>query len=112
MTLRHFLVSARHIEISFRIFDANGDGDVDAEEFEEILNVLRSQTSVGIRHREAKLTGGSYGGSKLVDSGLKTFFFGKNGKGKLRVQDFLAFQAKMKDEVLKMEASTVAHESS
>ncbi|XP_055333532.1 calcium uptake protein 1, mitochondrial-like [Paramacrobiotus metropolitanus] len=96
-------ISARHIEIAFKIFDVNGDGTVDADEFEEILNVLRSQTSVGIRHREAKLMGGSYGGTKFVDSGLKTFFFGKSGTGKLKVQDFLAFQAKMKDEVLRME---------
>ncbi|OQV13724.1 Calcium uptake protein 1, mitochondrial [Hypsibius exemplaris] len=53
-------ISARHIEIAFKIFDVNGDGSVDAEEFEGILDVLRQQTSIGMRHREAKMLGSSY----------------------------------------------------
>ena len=104
MSVSVFIVaSSRHIEIAFKIFDVNGDATVDMEEFEEILTVLRSQTSVGMRHRESKLMSAPSTGKGAVNSGLKQLFFGRDGKGKLRVQDFLAFQERMKDEVLWME---------
>ncbi|KAJ9592645.1 hypothetical protein L9F63_015700, partial [Diploptera punctata] len=51
----HFFLSLtwncnrRHFEIAFRMFDLNGDGDVDSEEFEKVATLIRQQTSIGSR---------------------------------------------------------------
>ena len=37
----------RQFEIAFRMFDLNGDGDVDAEEFAQVQSIIRQTTSVG-----------------------------------------------------------------
>ncbi|CAB4063056.1 MICU1 [Lepeophtheirus salmonis] len=44
--------SSRHFEIAFKMFDLNGDGNVDVKEFEFVTNLMKSQSSVGTRHRD------------------------------------------------------------
>ena len=39
------------------MFDLNGDGEVDMDEFQQVNNAARSQTSIGMRHRDHKTTG-------------------------------------------------------
>lgn len=61
--IQHFLyvlASRRHFEIAFRMFDLNGDGDVDSEEFEKVANLIRQQTSIGNRHRDHANTGNTF----------------------------------------------------
>lgn len=52
--------SRRHFEIAFKMFDLNGDGDVDSSEFEEVANLIRQQTSIGSRHRDHANTGNTF----------------------------------------------------
>lgn len=52
--------SRRHFEIAFRMFDLNGDGDVDSEEFEKVATLVRHQTSHGSRHRDHANTGNTF----------------------------------------------------
>ena len=52
--------SRRHFEIAFRMFDLNGDGDVDSEEFEKVATLVRHQTSIGSRHRDHANTGNTF----------------------------------------------------
>lgn len=54
------LASKRHFEIAFRMFDLNGDGDVDCEEFEKVATLIRHQTSIGTRHRDHANTGNTF----------------------------------------------------
>lgn len=42
------------------MFDLNGDGDVDCEEFEKVANLIRLQTSIGSRHRDHANTGNTF----------------------------------------------------
>jgi mRNA-degrading endonuclease YafQ of YafQ-DinJ toxin-antitoxin module len=42
------------------MFDLNGDGDVDSEEFEKVANLIRQQTSIGSRHRDHANTGNTF----------------------------------------------------
>ncbi|XP_044752296.1 calcium uptake protein 1 homolog, mitochondrial isoform X2 [Coccinella septempunctata] len=92
--------SRRHFEIAFRMFDLNGDGDVDCEEFEKVATLIRQQTSIGSRHRDHAATGNTFKG---VNSALTTYFFGPNLKQKLTIEKFLDFQEKLQKEILSLE---------
>ncbi|XP_065339734.1 calcium uptake protein 1 homolog, mitochondrial isoform X2 [Cloeon dipterum] len=92
--------SRRHFEIAFRMFDLNGDGDVDSEEFEKVATLIRQQTSIGSRHRDHANTGNTFKG---VNSALTTFFFGPNLENKLTIEKFLEFQHQLQKEILSLE---------
>jgi len=92
--------SRRHFEIAFRMFDLNGDGDVDCEEFEKVATLIRQQTSIGSRHRDHANTGNTFKG---VNSALTTYFFGPNLKQKLTIEKFLDFQKQLQREILSLE---------
>ena len=64
----------RQFEIAFRMFDLNGDGDVDAEEFEQVQSIIRQSTSVGSKHRDHANTGSKL--NKKTNSALSNYFFG------------------------------------
>ena len=64
------------------MFDLNGDGNVDAEEFDRVTELMKQHSSTGARHRDHGNTGSSYKG---VCSGLKTYFFGDDLQGNLTV---------------------------
>ncbi|XP_037024825.1 calcium uptake protein 1 homolog, mitochondrial isoform X2 [Bradysia coprophila] len=92
--------SRRHFEIAFRMFDLNGDGDVDSEEFEKVATLVRHQTSIGSRHRDHANTGNTFKG---VNSALTTYFFGKRFDEKLTIEKFLEFQHQLQREILTLE---------
>ncbi|XP_012273245.1 calcium uptake protein 1 homolog, mitochondrial isoform X1 [Orussus abietinus] len=92
--------SRRHFEIAFRMFDLNGDGDVDSEEFGKVATLIRQQTSIGNRHRDHANTGNTFKG---VNSALTTYFFGPNLKQKLTIEKFLDFQEQLQREILILE---------
>ncbi|XP_028651042.1 calcium uptake protein 1, mitochondrial [Erpetoichthys calabaricus] len=91
----------RNFEIAFKMFDLNGDGEVDMEEFEQVQSIIRSQTSMGMRHRDRSTTGNTL--KTGFNSALTTYFFGADLKGKLTIKNFLAFQRKLQHDVLKLE---------
>jgi len=92
--------SRRHFQIAFKMFDLNGDGNVDAEEFEQVTDLMRSHSSTGARHRDHGNTGSTFKG---INSGLKTYFFGEDMKGNLTVDRFLEFQRTLQEEILALE---------
>ncbi|XP_042192645.1 calcium uptake protein 1, mitochondrial isoform X2 [Callorhinchus milii] len=91
----------RNFEIAFKMFDLNGDGEVDLEEFEQVQSIIRSQTSMGMRHRDRSTTGNTL--KSGFSSALTTYFFGADLKGKLTIKHFLEFQLKLQQDVLKLE---------
>ncbi|CAG0920089.1 unnamed protein product [Notodromas monacha] len=101
--------SRRHFEIAFQMFDLNGDGDVDAEEFSQVDTLIRQNTSFGMRHRDHATTGSTFKG---MNSALVAYFFGKDLKGKLTVEKFLEFHKHLQDEILTLEFKRKAAEDS
>ncbi|XP_026328614.1 calcium uptake protein 1 homolog, mitochondrial-like [Hyposmocoma kahamanoa] len=92
--------SRRHFEIAFRMFDLNGDGDVDCEEFEKVAALIRQQSSIGSRHRDHANTGNTFKG---INSALTTYFFGQKLNQKLTIEKFLDFQQQLQKEILSLE---------
>nr|XP_032511343.1 calcium uptake protein 1 homolog, mitochondrial-like isoform X1 [Danaus plexippus plexippus] len=92
--------SRRHFEIAFRMFDLNGDGDVDCEEFEKVAALIRQQSSIGSRHRDHANTGNTFKG---INSALTTYFFGPKLNEKLTIEKFLDFQHQLQNEILSLE---------
>uniref|UniRef100_A0A2A4IV46 EF-hand domain-containing protein n=1 Tax=Heliothis virescens TaxID=7102 RepID=A0A2A4IV46_HELVI len=92
--------SRRHFEIAFRMFDLNGDGDVDCEEFEKVAALIRQQSSIGSRHRDHANTGNTFKG---INSALTTYFFGPQLNQKLTIEKFLDFQHQLQKEILSLE---------
>ncbi|KAF9417849.1 hypothetical protein HW555_005146 [Spodoptera exigua] len=92
--------SRRHFEIAFRMFDLNGDGDVDCEEFEKVAALIRQQSSIGSRHRDHANTGNTFKG---INSALTTYFFGPHLNQKLTIEKFLDFQHQLQKEILSLE---------
>ncbi|NXP39401.1 MICU1 protein, partial [Leiothrix lutea] len=93
----------RNFEIAFKMFDLNGDGEVDMEEFEQAswTSIIRSQTSMGMRHRDRSTTGNTL--KTGFNSALTTYFFGADLRGKLTISHFLDFQRKLQHDILKLE---------
>lgn len=90
----------RNFEIAFRMFDINGDGELDLDEFNRVQEVIRNQTYVGMRHRDHAVTGSVDHG---LSSSLQCYFFGKDGRKKLTHKEFLDFQRQLQREINRIE---------
>lgn len=62
--------------------------------------IIRNQTSVGMRHRNHATTGSVDHG---MSSALSSYFFGADGSKKLTVSEFLEFQKQLQREINKIE---------
>ncbi|WKY03671.1 hypothetical protein Q1695_004989 [Nippostrongylus brasiliensis] len=87
--------------LAFKIFDINGDGELDKEEFLKVQHLIMSQTTVGQRHRDHITPNSSF--SVQSNSALERYFFGKDGKEKLSASKFLEFQERLYNDILRME---------
>ena len=63
---------------------------------------MRSQSSVGMRHRDHSTTGSTL---RSMSSGLMHYFFGPNLDQKLTVSRFLEFQRQLQTAILGLEVS-------
>lgn len=81
--------------MAFYVYDLNGDGELDEEEFAKVQDLVLNQSNVGQRHRDHVTGAGSFCKSK--SSVITNYFFGNNFKWKLGIERFLKFQVIFKD---------------
>ena len=68
--------------------------------------MLRSQSHVGMRHRDHAVTGNTL---KSMNTGLAEYFFGPGLDQKLTFQRFLTFQRQLQREILNIEVTAARH---
>ncbi|GMT25072.1 hypothetical protein PFISCL1PPCAC_16369, partial [Pristionchus fissidentatus] len=93
--------SPKDFELAFQIFDVNGDGALDVNEFRRVQELVMSQTMVGQKHRDHSIAKTCF--QESSNSVLERYFFGPDRKGKLAAAKFLEFQARLHRDVLHME---------
>ncbi|KIH53773.1 EF hand [Ancylostoma duodenale] len=93
--------SPNDFALAFKIFDINGDGALDKEEFHKVQLLIMSQTTVGQRHRDHITPNSSF--RVESNSALECYFFGKDGTKTLPASKFLEFQKCLYNDILRME---------
>ena len=65
----HCIISApkRNFEIAFRMFDLDGNGVVDADEFDKVTEIIMKGTTVAKQHK-----------TKKRQSNISRYFFGES----------------------------------
>lgn len=89
----------RYFRIAFQMFDFDGSGNFDFDEFTKLKGLIRAQTSIGQRHRDHSTTGNILRETSIVNQ----YFFGENLDQLLTIDKFLQFYDQLQDEILKLE---------
>ncbi|KAI6231390.1 hypothetical protein M3Y95_00376400 [Aphelenchoides besseyi] len=87
--------SPTDIHLAFYVYDLNGDGQLDKDEFDRVQDLLLQHSHVGQKHPAPF--------RKSSTSALQKHFFGVDGKQKLNVQKFLEFQKDLHRDILLIE---------
>ncbi|TPP60758.1 Calcium-binding atopy autoantigen 1 [Fasciola gigantica] len=83
------------------MFDLNGDGELDVEEFDVVRAVIMDTTAMGRRHRDHSTTGSTL--KQRSNSALQRYFFGPECDKKLSVKRFLELHSELQEEITRLE---------
>ena len=89
----------RYFRIAFQMFDLDGSGSFDFDEFTKLKSLIRAQTSIGQRHRDHATTGNILRETSMVNQ----YFFGENLDQLLTIEKFLQFYEQLQNEILQLE---------
>jgi Ca2+-binding EF-hand superfamily protein len=89
----------RYFQIAFQMFDFDGNGNFDFDEFTKLKGLIRAQTSIGQRHRDHSTTGNILRETSIVNQ----YFFGENLDRLLTIDKFLEFYEQLQREILQLE---------
>jgi len=81
------------------MFDFDGNGTFDFDEFTKLKSLIRAQTSIGQRHRDHAVTGNILRETSIVNQ----YFFGENLDQLLTIDKFLQFYEQLQHEILQLE---------
>lgn len=90
--------SARHWKILFKVFDQNGDGDVDIDEFMTVMKLAQSSSATGEKHRDT-------GDNKVKTnkkSAIINYFF-HSADTTLTLEEFETFYNKLRHDILRVQ---------
>ncbi|GFZ16718.1 calcium-binding EF hand family protein [Actinidia rufa] len=88
--------------VAFKMFDIDCNGEIDREEFKNVMDLMRAHHRQGASHRDGLRAGVRVGGS-VENGGLVEYFFGKDGKECLQHEKFVQFLRSLYDEMVRLE---------
>ncbi|KAK9947458.1 hypothetical protein M0R45_003082 [Rubus argutus] len=77
--------------VAFKMFDLDNSGDIDREEFNRVMALMRNQNNKNKEGQRIKVG--------VEDGGLLEYFFGKDGKKGLKHERFVQFLRDLHEEV-------------
>ncbi|KAK3002292.1 hypothetical protein RJ639_021222 [Escallonia herrerae] len=88
--------------VAFKMFDLDNNGEIDKNEFQKVMALMRAQNRQGASHRDGLRVGLKVSGS-VENGGLLEYFFGKDGKACLEHGQFVQFLRDLHNEILRLE---------
>ncbi|KAL9242477.1 hypothetical protein vseg_016470 [Gypsophila vaccaria] len=95
--------------VAFKMFDLDHNGEIDKEEFQKVMSLMRTYNRQGKHHNEGRRFGIKVSGGSVENGGLIEYFFGKDGKQALQHHKFVQFLRDLHDEILRLEFSHYDH---
>ncbi|KAG0627671.1 hypothetical protein M758_2G219500 [Ceratodon purpureus] len=95
-------IPEKNFSATFRMFDQDGNGMIDRDEFKKVMTWMREQTRVGKSHTHGLRTGMQVSGG-VEDAGLVELFFGTDGKRELPRTQFEKFLRDLHEEITRLE---------
>ncbi|XP_039027812.1 calcium uptake protein, mitochondrial-like [Hibiscus syriacus] len=89
--------------IAFKMFDVDNNGEIDKEEFKKVMALMRANNRLGAVHCDGLRIGSLKLTGQVEDGGLVEYFFGKDGKARLKHDKFVQFMRDLQDEMLRLE---------
>ncbi|KAL3566955.1 hypothetical protein D5086_032370, partial [Populus alba] len=87
--------------VAFKMFDLDNNGQIDREEFNKVMGLMRAQNRQGASHRDGRRFGLKV--AEPVENGdLLECFFGKDGRTCLQQERFVQFLRDFHDEILRL----------
>ena len=86
-------IPPKYFNISFKMFDEDGSGEIDAQEFKNAMRLI--QQSATLTRTENK--------DKLIGNVSYPVFFGKDGKKLLQFKDFESYVNQLREAVLQVQ---------
>jgi Ca2+-binding EF-hand superfamily protein len=83
-----------HFKIAFQMFDLDGNGSIDRNEFTKLIAVLQRESPVASKQRV---------GPPIEEAGIFQLFFGENGEKQLSFAEFENFLQQVQRGVLQLE---------
>ncbi|KAF7833889.1 calcium uptake protein, mitochondrial-like [Senna tora] len=81
-------------QVAFKMFDLDNNGEIDKQEFNKVMALMRTQNRQVCDQA-----------SPVEDGGLLEYFFGKDGKDCLKLERFRQFLRDLHHEILRLEFS-------
>ncbi|KAJ7562065.1 hypothetical protein O6H91_03G053900 [Diphasiastrum complanatum] len=90
---------------TFKMFDRDGNGMIDKDEFKKVMEVMQAQTRQGIAQRDGRRSLGTKRSGSVENCRLLQLFFGEDGKKNLSFADFEQFLHGLHEEITRLEFS-------
>ncbi|XP_073147493.1 calcium uptake protein, mitochondrial isoform X2 [Henckelia pumila] len=88
--------------VAFKMFDLDYSGEIDREEFKRVMNLMRAHNRQGALHSNGIRAGHNLGDS-VENGGLVEYFFGPDGRRRLKHDRFVRFLRDLHEEMVKLE---------
>ncbi|XP_074304824.1 calcium uptake protein, mitochondrial-like [Silene latifolia] len=95
--------------VAFKMFDLDHNGEIDRDEFQKVMSLMRTYNRQGTKHSDGRRFGLKISGDSVENGGLIEYFFGKDGKQALQHKKFVQFLRDLHDEILRLEFAHYDH---
>lgn len=87
--------------VAFKMFDRNNNGEIESKEFKKVMAWMRSHNRQGAHSNGLRF--GRRVHKPVERAGVLEYFFGKDGKQRIKYEKFVQFLRDLHEEILRLE---------